>query len=85
MLAPPKGRKEREVPLPEVVAVAISERLRQYRTVDGLVFASHNAELLHRTRYKNGIWTPALRAAGVEPTRENGMHALRPHVRSVPP
>ena len=83
LLAPPKGRKEREVPLPEVVAVAISERLRQYRTVDGLVFTSHNAELLHRTRYNNGIWKPALRAAGVEPTRENGMHALRHHYASV--
>ena len=83
MLAPPKGQKEREVPLPEVVAVAISERLRQYQPVDGLVFTSHNAELLHRTRYNNGIWKPALRAAGVEPTRENGMHALRHHYASV--
>ena len=83
MLAPPKGQKEREVPLPEVVAVAISERLRQYQPVDGLVFTSHNAELLHRTRYNNGIWKPALRAAGVEPTRENGMHALRHHYPSV--
>ena len=83
MLAPPKGRKEREVPLPEVVAVAISERLRQYPAADGLVFTSDNAELLHRTRYNNGTWKPALRAADVEPTRENGMHALRHHYASV--
>lgn len=28
-------------------------------------------------------WKPALRAAEVEPTRENGMHALRRHYASV--
>jgi integrase len=83
ILAPPKSRKEREVPLPEVVAVAISERLRKHPAADGLVFTSDNAELLHRTRYNNSIWKPALRVAGVEPTRENGMHALRHHYASV--
>lgn len=29
------------------------------------------------------VWKPALRAAGVEPTRENGMHALRHFYASV--
>lgn len=69
--------------MPEVVALAFSERLRKHPAADGLVFTSDNAELLHRTRYNNSIWKPALRAAGVEPTRENGMHALRHHYASV--
>lgn len=37
-IAPPKGRKTREVPLPEAVAIAIAEHLRAYPPVDGLVF-----------------------------------------------
>ena len=83
ILAPPKGRREREVPLPDVVAVAISERMRLYPAGDGLVFTSREGGLLNRNYYNRHVWKPALRAAGVEPTRENGMHALRHHYASV--
>ncbi|MBA3360017.1 MAG: site-specific integrase [Acidimicrobiia bacterium] len=80
--APPKGRKEREIPLPDVVAVAVSEHVRQYPSVDGVLFTWQRG-LIQRTYYNNQIWKPALREAGVEPTRENGMHALRHHYASV--
>src|SRR5215207_9488559 len=38
VLAPPKGRRTREVPLPDVVAVAISEHLRNYPHAEGAPF-----------------------------------------------
>jgi integrase len=83
ILAPPKGGRDREVPLPDVVAVAISERMRLHPARDGLVFTSREGGLLNRNYYNRHVWKPALRAAGVEPTRENGMHALRHHYASV--
>jgi len=82
MVAQPKGRKEREVPLPDVVAMGISEHIRRHPPVDGILFTWQGG-LIHRTHYNNGVWKPALRAAAVEPSRENGMHALRHHYASV--
>lgn len=38
---------------------------------------------LTRRHYNVNVWKPALVAAGVEPTRANGMHALRHHYASV--
>ena len=77
LLAPPKARKTREVPLPDIVAVALAERLRNYPAVDGLVFTSREHKLVNRTYFNPHVWKPALIAAGVPPTRNNGMHALR--------
>lgn len=82
-IAAPKGRKTREVPLPEIVAIAIAEHLRRHPPVDGLVFTTRERKLTSRNYYNPHIWKPALRAAGVEPTRENGMHALRHFYASV--
>jgi len=83
-LASPKGGKERDVPLAEVVAVALSERLRAYPPGDdGLVFTSREHKPMSRTYYNTHIWKPALIAAVVEPTRANGMHALRHYFASV--
>lgn len=84
MLAPPKGGKTREVPLPKAVAVAIAERLLAYPAGDNrLVFTSRERKPLDRTHYNPHVWKPALAAAGVEPTRDNGLHALRHHYASV--
>ena len=82
-LAAPKGGKTREVPLPEVVAVELSEHLRRYPPVDGLDYTTREGGPIDRTYYNPGIWKPALRAAGIAPTRENGMHALRHWYASV--
>lgn len=62
-VAPPKGRKEREVPLPDVVAVAISEHIRQYPPVNGVLFTWQGG-LIHRTYYNNGIWKPCYERRG---------------------
>ncbi len=83
-IAPPKGRKTREVPLADVVGLALAERVRRYPAVDdGLVFTTRERGPLNRSYYNHHIWKPALRAAGIEPSRTNGMHALRHHYASV--
>lgn len=88
----PKGRKTRTVPLPDVVLDAINKHIaaNPVRTValpwDKLDGPKHSANLLLTTRESGAlnrnyfnpfIWRPALTAAGVEPKRENGCHALR--------
>lgn len=98
VFAPPKGGREREVPLPDVVAVALSEHLRQWAPVevtlpwkdlDGadhtstLVFTSRESKPINRNHYNPYVWKPALEVAKVEPTRANGMHALRHYYASV--
>ncbi len=84
VIAPPKGGKTREVPLPDAVAEAISEQVRRFPAgASGLVFVTRERKPLVRTYFNHHIWKPALRAAGVEPTRENGMQALRHFYASV--
>lgn len=83
-LAPPKYRKIREVPLPDIVAQALSERIRRFPPgEDGLIFTSRESKPLNRNYYNGATWKPALVQAGIEPTRSNGMHALRHHYASV--
>lgn len=43
MIAPPKGRKTREVPLPEMVAAVLAEHLRATPAIDGLVSRAGSA------------------------------------------
>lgn len=84
VIAPPKGGKTREVPLPDAVAEAIAEQVRRFPSGEsGLVFVSREHKPLVRTYYNPHIWKKALRSAGVDPTRENGMHALRHFYASV--
>lgn len=98
VFAPPKGGKTREVPPPEVVVFTLAEHLRRYppvevtlpwRDSDGrpvtaaLVFVTRERGPLTRRHYNVNVWKPALVAAGVEPTRANGMHALRHHYASI--
>lgn len=82
ILAPPKGRRDREVPLPDVVAVELSEHIRRTRT-DGQVFTWRDGGLIHRTYFNNQIWRPAIKASGMTPSRDTGMHQLRHHYASV--
>lgn len=83
-IAPPKGGKTREVPLPESVGEGLAEQIRRHpaRGSD-LVFLSREQKPLGRSYYNQHIWKPALREAGIEPTRANGMHALRHFYASV--
>lgn len=80
--AKPKGGRTRTVPLPDVAAVALAEHLRTY-PAGGLVFSSRERRPLNRNYVNSRVWKPALVRAGVEPTRDNGMHALRHYFASV--
>ena len=83
-IAPPKYGKERDVPLADIVAISLAERLRAHPSgEDGLIFTSREHKPMSRTYYNTHIWKPALVRAGVEPTRANGMHALRHYWASV--
>lgn len=48
-----------------------------------LLLRSREGKALNRNYVNTFVWKPALISAGVEPTRENGMHALRHHYASV--
>jgi integrase len=82
-LALPKGEKTRDVPLPEPVALALAEHVRTHPPVDGFVFSTRERTRVNRTYFNTHVWKPALRAVGMEPTRANGMHALRHWFASV--
>lgn len=98
VLAPPKRGKTREVPLPDIVATALKEHVARYPplTVElpwlepgaamratTLLFWGRERTAINRNYFNHHIWKPALRAAGVEATREHGMHALRHYFASV--
>ena len=74
----PKGGRTRTVPLSEWVAVELAEDLRRFPAGhDDLVFTSRERKPLNRNHVNGYVWRPALVAAGVDPGRGNGMHALR--------
>jgi len=80
----PKGGRTRVVPLPESAAIELSEHLRRFPPGDGeLVFTSREHKPLNRNYFNARIWRSALLAAGIEPGRANGMHALRHFYASV--
>jgi integrase len=98
VFATPKSGREREVPLPDVVSVALAEHLRRYGTAEvalpwrepggeavsgELLFTNRNRGPLTRAYFTHNAWKPALTAAGLARNRENGMHALRHHYASV--
>lgn len=98
VFAPPKGGKEREVPLADSVAEGLRRHLKSYpskaltlpwKTPDGqpvtanLVFCGPSGNPLRRTRFNERVWRPALDVAGIEATRDNGTHALRHFYASV--
>lgn len=95
----PKGRKTRTIPLPATVAVEISAHLARFRTVPAelpwraldsgetvrvpLVLTTRERRPLNRNYFNSCLWRRAQERAGVEPTRDNGMHALRHWYASV--
>ncbi|UNS99248.1 site-specific integrase [Streptomyces tubbatahanensis] len=98
VFAPPKGGKERDVPLPESIGFALAAHLTTFpaaevtlpwKTVDGppvtatLIFRSPEGLSLNRNRFNDRQWRPAVRAVGIDSGRDNGMHALRHFYASV--
>ena len=98
VLAPPKGGRERSVPLPDAVSVQLAEHVRRFPPlevtlpwgdVDGpdrtarLLFSTSAGNPVNRNIYHERTWKPSLRAVGIEPTRHTGMHQLRHHYASL--
>ena len=92
MFGLPKGRKVRDVPLPDAVLGAINAHMTAYPPIevtlpwertDGkpttftLLLYSREKKALSRNYINSLIWKPALERAGVPTTRDNGSHALR--------
>ncbi|MFI9309054.1 tyrosine-type recombinase/integrase [Streptomyces triculaminicus] len=98
VFAPPKGGKERHVPLPETVGFALAAHITRYPPVEvtlpwklpdgppvtaSLLFLAPHKKPPNRTRFNARVWRPALQVAEVPAGRENGMHALRHFYASV--
>jgi integrase len=89
----PKNDKDRRVPLPATVAESIKAHLQAVEPVDvtlpwedpagdkkitvRLIFTSGRSGAINRSTFDAKSWHPALRSAGIVPTRATGMHALR--------
>ncbi|GAB3123460.1 hypothetical protein GCM10027160_43830 [Streptomyces calidiresistens] len=82
MLAPPKGDKERDVPLPSSVASALQEHMKRHRPVPitlpwrrwggeavrvPLLFTNTRGGIVWRGNFNAHVWKPALATAGVIP------------------
>jgi integrase len=96
--APPKTGKTRDVPLPESVALRLAAHLEAWPAVvvtlpwrepagrpetARLAFTTRERTALARTYFNRHVWKPALEAAGVPATRDNGMHAVRHYYASA--
>ena len=92
IFALPKNRKVREVPLPSSVAELLAAHIQAFpprrvtlpwevpggRPVEaGLFLTSREGGALNRNYTNRSVWKPALAAAGIPTTREQGMHAGR--------
>jgi integrase len=89
VFAPPKGGKERDVPLPEVTAARFTAHLEQWPAIPVtlpwlvptgrpvtrlLVFTGRERTAINRNYYNAHLWKPALVAAGVIRDRQMGQH-----------
>jgi integrase len=93
IFGPPKNDKDRRVPLPESVADVLRQHVKDYPPVEitlpwespfstetvtaRLVFASTRDGGINRATFDALSWRPALKRAGIVPSRATGMHALR--------
>lgn len=98
VFAAPKGGKARTVPLPDSVRDRLAAHLSVFptrsvtlpwRVLDGeattvsLCLGTREKTAVNRNYFNTYVWKPALVRAGVEPLRENGIHALRHYYASV--
>jgi integrase len=87
VFAPPKGGKDRDVPLPDLLAMRLAAHLQEWPAVtvtlpwlvpDGrpvsarLFFSSRERKSVNRNYYNSNLWKPALVAAGVIPAPKPG-------------
>jgi len=99
VFAPPKGRQTRTVPLPSSVAAEVNAHMAQLPPVRvslpwltpgnaehvalPLLLTTRERSALNRNYFNGNLWRPAQKRANVEPSRDNGCHALRHWYASV--
>lgn len=98
VFTPPKTGKTRDVPLPESVALRLAAHLEAWPAVQislpwrdpagrpetaQLLFSTRERTALARTYFNRHVWKPALEAARVPATRDNGMHEARHYYASA--
>jgi integrase len=98
IFALPKGRKTRDIPLPETVATELAAHITAFPPLDislpwetpageprtaRLLLHTRERKALDRHHFNAYVWKTALAAVGIEPSRANGMHALRHFYASV--
>jgi integrase len=98
VFAPPKGGRERDVPLPASVGLRLSAHVAEFppiavalpwRTPEAepvtvrLLFTNTRGRAIRSRVFDSAQWHPALRTAGIAESRENGFHALRHPFASV--
>jgi integrase len=99
VFALPKGKKTREVPLPESVAAAVARHVERFpptpvtlpwaapdgnSTAMNLLVTTPRGRAVKARTFHSGPWRQAVMASGVAvPGREDGMHALRHWFASV--
>lgn len=98
VFGPPKAGRIRTIPLPSSVRDLLAAYLAAFParevtlpwgdlggrpTEVPLIVTGAQGGALNRNHVNHYVWKPALGRAGVETTRENGMHALRHHYASV--
>jgi integrase len=98
IFALPKGRKTRDIPLPETVATELAAHITAFPplvislpwetpggepTTARLLLYSREHKALDRHHFNAYVWKAALATTGIEPSRGNGMHALRHFYASV--
>lgn len=99
VFALPKGRKTRTVPLPPSVGDEVNAHTTAFpparvelpwstpesdeRVAVRLLLTTRERSALNRNYFNSSLWRAAQKATGVEPTRDNGTHALRHWYASV--
>ena len=98
VFAPPKGGKDRDVPLADSLALRLSAHLAAFpaaavslpwkepggRFVTAtLMFTRTDGGPLWRNDWNRHVWHPALKTVDVPPGRENGFHQLRHYFAST--
>jgi integrase len=97
VLGPPKGGKERTVPLPDSVAVALAEHIRQHPPqpvtlpweLTGKPVTAHllfttpaTGNVIEQSRWNGATWHRARKAAAPAHGQDTGFHALRHYYAS---
>jgi len=92
VFAPPKGDKDRDVPVASATLLRLSAHLQQFPAVEvslpwkevggravvaRLMFTNRRAAAIVRHHFNRDTWKKGLEAAGIAPTRDHGFHMLR--------